>query len=332
MTEPLLSVIVPTRDRKDLLAAMLEALDRVTAAAGELEVIVVDDGSTDGTAEWLDARRGPFPLRVVRIERPAGPAAARNRGAAEARGEVLGFLDSDVLVHPGWWQAAKPHFTDPRVAAVEGATGQPPGSPRPTPFTNLVVNLDGRRYLTCNILYRRSVFLEHGGFDERFKLADREDTDLAFTVLEHGGQVRFEPKCRVDHPVFGENPGLHFKKARYGVHEALLRRKHPRLYRTHLKWVDGRAFPVFYWGLYLGALAAVLGAVLGSMAWLALGANVCLLGWAGSVYALCRKRRVSPGAFLRLAAQMCWVPWLRLYWVLRGEWTHRRVKPDAAAA
>jgi GT2 family glycosyltransferase len=96
-----LSVIVPTRNKLPRLRLMLGALGRAAPPTGGSELIIVDDGSTDGTGEWLagygEAWVGALPLRIVR-EHGAGRSSARKRGAQESEGELLLFLDDDVLV------------------------------------------------------------------------------------------------------------------------------------------------------------------------------------------------------------------------------------------
>ena len=78
MTEPLISVVIPTRNRKDLLQKTLEALDRQTGLTGPFEVVVADDGSTDGTADYLGSGCGPFSFSLEYLRLPAaGPAAPR---------------------------------------------------------------------------------------------------------------------------------------------------------------------------------------------------------------------------------------------------------------
>src|SRR5262245_54276606 len=100
------TVIIPTYQRSEALIETLEALARVDYPAHAWEAVVVDDGSMDDTAtvvqEWI-ARTGA-PVRFLQ-QKNAGPAAARNRGAAAARGEVLIFIDNDIIVSPDFIQA-----------------------------------------------------------------------------------------------------------------------------------------------------------------------------------------------------------------------------------
>jgi len=153
-----LSIIIPTYNRKTLLLTVFESLRQLRHQPGELEVVVVDDGSSDGTVAALEARRDPFPVIVIRHEKSLGPAIARNRGAEAARGDVLGFLDSDIIVGSDWWCAAEPYFQDEHIAGVEGLTAPSKLTAPPTPFTHIVSNVKGGNYLTCNMLYRKNGF------------------------------------------------------------------------------------------------------------------------------------------------------------------------------
>ncbi len=326
MHSPRLSVIVPTYNRRALLEQLLDSLQALRVAPGEMEVIVVDDGSTDGTAMMLAARHDPYPVQYLHHATAAGPAAARNQGAEAAQAEILGFLDSDVLVHPDWWQAAAPHFNHPKVAAVEGATLPPENAGRPTPFTHVISNTQGGSFLTCNMFYRKKAFRKAGGFDTRFIRANREDTDLAFSIIERNYRIEFEPKCLVEHPLLNAGKTIFFKKTGYGVYEALLRRKHPALYRKYLKWIDGRAFPVFYWGIFSGFLLGATGLLYQLPVLAGLGAGAFLSGWAGSVYAVCRKRKTGLRDLAFLIPQFLIIPWMRLFRVICGEWKYRKIK------
>ena len=117
----LASVIIPTRNRPPAIIACLDALGRQEFTADAYEVIVVDDGSDD--CLQLDPRRWAdrFELRVLRQEN-AGPAAARQRGVAEARGAILAFTDDDCLPTPGWLATMVAAFESLPGPMVGGST------------------------------------------------------------------------------------------------------------------------------------------------------------------------------------------------------------------
>ena len=167
---PLVSVIIPTYDRERFLG---EALANAYAQAYEpLEVIVVDDGSTDATAELVTAFA--HPVRYVRQEH-RGVSVARNRGLAEAHGDLIAFLDSDDL----WTDGSLRHRVDLLATHPEAAIAY--GKTR---VRNLVAGTQLRRYADgeavhhpCfgSMLVRRSAFATVGGIDESF--AHSEDVD-----------------------------------------------------------------------------------------------------------------------------------------------------------
>ena len=95
MSEKRLSVVIPTYNRRDRLARVLAALERQTMPADEFEVVVVDDGSTDGSSDWLATRKPAYALRTLRLSN-GGPARARNAGVEAATGDILLFIDDDV--------------------------------------------------------------------------------------------------------------------------------------------------------------------------------------------------------------------------------------------
>ena len=213
----LLSVIIPTCNRKELLSACLErlapgkqnGLSLVDAARSlgddrqgsgqestepEYEVIVTDDG-TDQVAEqlvqesfpWARWLRGPI----------KGPAANRNHGASQARGEWLVFTDDDCLPDPVWLQAY--------VAAIgvdadayEGQTTCRAGLR--SPLQTSPVNDSGGYLWSCNMAVRRIVFQTLGGFDTGFPAACNEDVEFRERLLRQGYRFQWVPKAVVDHP------------------------------------------------------------------------------------------------------------------------------------
>lgn len=127
-TEIVLSVIIPTRDRADRLAEALDSLSRQTLQCGVFEVIVVDDGSQTPVVSELQSG-APFELRLCR-QKAAGSAVARNRGAGEAAGKLLVFMDDDVIPEPGALQALADCLeASPQTVAMGSVRSLPPALP-----------------------------------------------------------------------------------------------------------------------------------------------------------------------------------------------------------
>jgi GT2 family glycosyltransferase/peptidoglycan/xylan/chitin deacetylase (PgdA/CDA1 family) len=204
---PRLSVVVATFQRRDLALNLIEALARQDVSA-PFEVVVVVDGSTDGTADALRARSLPYELVV--IEEPnAGAAKARNRGVQAAMGEVLLFLDDDMEPDA---QLVRVHLDahERGARAVAGAIPLHPASP-----DNIMAQSVGEwadelsercsqpgyrlgphDIFTGQLSMRRDLFDDLGGFDERFTVRGtfgNEDIELAHRVIDRGIEVVFRP-------------------------------------------------------------------------------------------------------------------------------------------
>lgn len=169
---------------------------------GGLEIIVVDDGSTDASAEVARSRAA----RVVRID-PAGPAAARNRGAAEATADILLFTDADCVPAPDWARRMCEPFGDPRVCAVKGVyeTAQRSLTARfaQAEFEDRYRILSRHEEIqmvdTYAAAFLRRIFLEAGGFDPSFPVASNEDTELSYRLAASGHRMVFAPAAVVEH-------------------------------------------------------------------------------------------------------------------------------------
>jgi GT2 family glycosyltransferase len=211
VTTPDVSIVVATYNRCAGLAQLLRALARQTYPTSCFEVVVVDDGSTDGTRELLRTISVPYSLRS-RSQVNAGPAAARNLGVQDARGRLILFLDDDVV--------PVPHLIDAHVAAHGESTDQVvtgPMLPPPLDWRQPVWDrwdaeqlqkqyramLDGRfkctqrQFFTANASVRREVVQAVGGFDPAFRRA--EDMELAWRMSRHGVRFVFEPRAEVVH-------------------------------------------------------------------------------------------------------------------------------------
>lgn len=208
-----LSVVVPTHDRREALLRTLDALawqQRVDLA--ELEVVVVADGCSDGTAEAIRERAWPFALQLV--EQPGlGAAAARNRGATAAVAPLLLFLDDDVVPSSGLVAA---HLASHRAGGDLVALGPyPPVLPGPVSFYRTLVREwwadhfhameePGHRFtyrdlVTGNLSLPAELFARVGRFDESIRGAGGEDWELGIRLLEAGAQFVFVPGAVADH-------------------------------------------------------------------------------------------------------------------------------------
>lgn len=202
-------MIVPVRDRRELLARLLDTLAAQTIR--DYEVIVVDDGSTDGSGDEARGRSSyPVPLTVLEGN-GNGAVAARLLGVSVASGDVLAFTDSDCEVAPDWVERGLSHI-DGGADVVEGWTG-PAGEVRPLERTVWCTTDDGL-YPTCNVFYRRSAYDAAGGFDRAagtrlgFRpgrtlsdLGMGEDTLLGWRVRRAGTSV-FAADVVAHHHVF----------------------------------------------------------------------------------------------------------------------------------
>ena len=228
---PHISVIVPAYNARAVIGECLEALDNQTAARQSYETIVVDDGSTDGTSEVAQQ----FKVRLIK-QVNAGPAAARNRGAEAARGDLLLFTDADCRPASDWIERMREPFFDPQVTGVKGVyqTRQRNLVAR---FVQLEYEFKYRRLAhqeridfidTYSAGYRRDVFFANGGFDTLFPTASVEDAELAFRLARKGYWLMFAPAASVYH-LHDTTLGEYWRrKFSYGYWRALLYRWHPQ--------------------------------------------------------------------------------------------------------
>lgn len=259
----LVSVVVPTYRRPQLLARCLEALAEQTLSADAYEVIVVDNAGCSETRRTVEAdgreceETGPRVRYLAETARP-GPAAARNRGWRAALGEMIAFTDDDCVPQPQWLAAGLAGFANGELG-VMGKTVVPV-SPNPTDYERNLARLSEGHFITANCFYRREALEAAGGFDERFTEAWREDSDLFFTIEKASAEDRlfsYAPEAVVCHPPRRARWGQSIWQQRKSMFNALLYKKHPERY-----WASIQPAPP--WRYYravlslLGGLFAVL--------------------------------------------------------------------------
>jgi|GEM_PF-3250054 len=195
----MISIIIPVKNGARHVKGCIDSILSTRTSDTEIEVIVVDNGSTDETVELLAERD----VSILREETP-GPYAARNRGAKVARGDILAFTDIDCRVDPHW--AASIRSAMKRSDAVCGMSlGAEGGDIARLIQERYQKNIDNRIasrpplpiFDTRNAAIRRDVFMKVGGFDTRFQ--DIADDLLGIMARIHGYNVEFEPGMVVTH-------------------------------------------------------------------------------------------------------------------------------------
>lgn len=209
--EPLVSVVIPTYNRSEALQKALEALDAQDQEGRPFEVIVVDDGSTDGTAAYLAKAEFSYPLRSIRQENK-GPAAARNRGLELAEGETVLFLNDDCLAAPN---LLAEHLRYRREFGEIAVLGHIEWSPEIVlaqevetlvktfyfPFQQITDPEDVPFvfFITGNLSVPLAKVREAGGFDEDFREAAFEDIDLGYRLEKLRVRVRYNRSALAYH-------------------------------------------------------------------------------------------------------------------------------------
>jgi glycosyltransferase involved in cell wall biosynthesis len=192
------TVVVPTRNRRPLLARQVECLLAQETDGFDYEIVVVNDASSDDTAEYLRRRAAACPrLRVVHRPVP-GANQARNDGVRAARGDLLLFTDDDCLAPPGWVRSYVEAFdARPGAGGIYGPVTCPADGVSPR-TRQIVAPRPHPLYYACNVGYRRAVLRAVGGFDGSIPFSFG-DVDLAARVLEIAS-IRWVPSVTTVHP------------------------------------------------------------------------------------------------------------------------------------
>ena len=260
---PRISVVVATYNAARTLDDCLRSLMKLDYP--DYEVIVVNDGSTDGTADII--RRYPF-RSITTPNR--GVSAARNEGLRAATGEIVAYIDSDARADSDWLSYLAATFLESDVVGVGGPNLVPPEDSwvakcvyrAPGGPTQVMLDDRSAEHIPgCNMAFRRCALEEIGGFDPIFKKA-ADDVDICWRLLERGYRIGFSPSAVVWHH---RRPSVHAywrQQVGYGESEALLERKHPHKFNPwgHTFWA-GRIYgpypffrlfsrPVIYQGLW----------------------------------------------------------------------------------
>ena len=240
MTDPVISVVIPVYNASTTIEACLQAL----AAQNRLplEVIVVDNGSSDGTTQQVQSMVEEFPCSLRLLEkRTRGAAAARNHGIRAAAGEWIAFTDSDCVPDPDWLETGEALLAEhgSRIAALAGpawGTLEGDAAARVLGLSSLSVDMPEQLYdsagatgtlgfAAANLWVRRKALLDLQGFDESLHIAG-EDIDLCARLYAASGRICYSPALRVRHIHSSGTIAMCRKMVQYGCAHATLFARH----------------------------------------------------------------------------------------------------------
>lgn len=314
--DKLISVVVPTYKRPQLLKQCLVALCSQDLSADMYEIIVADDGPSEDTRLQVEAFASQFPsgpfIRYTPVTGRHGPAAARNTGWRMATTVYIAFTDDDC-------QPAKEWLREGLQALQQGADAAwgkliMPITGKPTDYEKDASQLANAEFVTANCFCKKAVLERTGGFDEQFRLAWREDSDLFFNLMDAGSHIVHAPRAVVVHPVRPAPWGVSISQQRKVLFDALLYKKHPNHYRTRI-----RAYPPWdYYVIVVSLFSALIlslshhgqAALMAMTVWLVLTIAFMLRRLNGTAH--------TPSHIAEMAVTSIIIPAVALYWHWRG--------------
>lgn len=318
--EKKISVVIPTYCRPLLLMECLKALAKQKFERDDFEVIVVSDGPDHLTKQLVVSWKhtGLLDIVYVPLATKRGPAAARNMGWKLAAGTLVAFTDDDCLPDPLWLQTIWDAYQQEELMAYSGRIIVPVPE-NPTDYEWNVAQLEHARFVTANCVCTWKTLESIEGFDERFELAWREDSDLEFRLMQQ--QIPIQPlhAAIVVHPVQEASWGVSLREQRRSMFNALLYKKFPRLYRNYIK-----QHPVWSFYAMIICCLVLLTALLSNAAAVALTAMVIwILLLAGFVWKRLLHTSHAWPHVMEIIITSVLIPFLSVYWNLYGAVRYR---------
>ena len=256
-TTPSISIIIPVKNRPQDIQECLTSLASLDYPKDKVEIIVVNDGSTDLTTKVIQT----FNIKAIHLPQSIGASACRNVAARKANGNLLGFTDSDCVPHSDWLRELSPYFNDERVGIVGGYVSNFYNQSSLDRYEEVKssLNMGPRSFKvengktstayvpSCNLIIRKKAFSEAGGFQEDLHVG--EDVDLCWRTRKLGYHLLYVPQGEVKHK--HRNDLLHMLRRRfdYGTSESILYLRHKdRRKMLHLP----TAYSMFYASICLG--------------------------------------------------------------------------------
>lgn len=315
-----ISVVIPTYQRPFLLMDCLKSLAKQTVGRDAFEILVVSDGpdilTRNIVLSWKHT--GLLDVEYIPLDSKKGPAAARNAGWRLATGELIAFTDDDCLPDPMWLENLRDAFEGANGPVFAGRVIVPVPE-RPTDYEMNIAHLETADFVTANCACSRHALERTGGFDERFKMAWREDSDLEFSIRDQQIPLQSLPSAIVVHPVRKARWGVSMYEQKKTMFNALLYKKYPKLY---MQSIHDRP-PLFYYAMIVaitGTLIAFTGGYL-NLAIVLFSVWLAILSW----FTWKRLRYTThawPHVWEMIVTSAC-IPFLSVYWHLYGSWKYR---------
>lgn len=232
---PFVSIIIPVSNRPEEITSCLQSLRQLDYPLEKLEIIVVDDASTDNTPDVVSR----FPVSLIALKENKQASFCRNLAAKRAKGEILAFIDSDCLADPLWLKELVPAFKNNSLGAAGGLIDAYFEKKGLDHYEKVRSSLkigswfkrsqEGERFFyvpSCNLLARKDLFLRLGGFKEDLHVG--EDVDLCWRFQDGGYTVEYMPMGRVYHKHRTRLRPFCSRRFDYGTSEPLLQLLHAK--------------------------------------------------------------------------------------------------------
>ncbi len=314
-----ISVVLPTYKRPHLLHHCLLNLVNQNFHKKEYEIIVVSDGPDELTKEKvLEYQRSSAAVLYYSLAYKKGPAAARNFGWQHAKGILVAFTDDDCIPDENWLKHIWDHYKHESEVVYTGRVIVPVAKP-PSDFELNTARLETAEFVTANCICTKQALEKVEGFDERFKVAWREDSDLHFKFLEHNLPIHKNEKAIVCHPVRMATWGVSIKEQKKSLYNALLYKKHPALYRQRIKGYPN-------WNYY-GIIALVSIGIVLLICGLHKLSMMAFAGWIIlTMLFIMRRLKHTSHSFSHVTEMISTsfiIPFLSVFWTLYGAYKYR---------
>jgi GT2 family glycosyltransferase len=307
-----ISVVIPTYRRPQLLAMCLSALCDQDFE-GSYEIIVVSDGPDSSASDMIKNFKHGERVRFIEMPVKKGPAAARNYGWRRACSDLIAFTDDDTKPASNWLSAYWLAWGGKERIAFTGKVIVPLPD-NPTDYEKNTAGLETAEFVTANCCCTRLALEQAGGFDERFSMAWREDSDLHFKLMMEGIPIINIAAAVVIHPVRSAGWGISLKEQRKGRFNALLYKKFPSLYRQRIQ-----PYPMWDYYIMVMAPAFFITGLLTDHPWLPL---FSFSAWAVLLVRFIWRRLKTTSKSLSHVLEMivtsACIPFLSVYWQLYG--------------